>query len=185
MSKKDKKSKNTNKKKIFIDDDDYDNGNSLILNDNNIKYNLNDNNINYNLNDNNINNDVKEEENIFNKLYKLLIEFEVNIKINYLLTNKNNIYLITSKLYEDIEKENKKFLEEYITIYKLPKNISNIKLNIVYNEISSIYDLKNIAIDFQKNMIEIKNYINNDILNNIINNIISILNKFIYRLQLN
>lgn len=178
MSKKDRKSKHTNKKKIFIDDDEYDNGTSLLLNDNNT-------NINYNLNDNNINNEEKEEDDIFNKLYKLLTEFEVNIKINYLLTNKNNIYLITSKLYEDIEKENKKFLEEYITIYKLPKNISNIKLNIVYNEISSIYDLKSTVIEFQKNMIQIKNYINNEILNSIINNIISILNKFIYRLQLN
>tara|TARA_Y100000389_G_scaffold171324_1_gene178931 strand:+ start:3223 stop:3639 length:417 start_codon:yes stop_codon:yes gene_type:complete len=123
-----------------------------------------------------------ENNNNFVKYFVLFNEFQCNIKLHYLLTNKYIIYHNIDKLYTDFLLLTNNFFEEYHILYKadIPTNIENLKLNISYNN-----DLIQYIIQFRDNINTIIKYNNNNInIINILNHMLILINKFLYIITL-
>lgn len=124
-----------------------------------------------------------ENNNNFVKYFVLFNEFQCNIKLHYLLTNKYIIYHNIDKLYTDFLLLTNNFFEEYHILYKadIPTNIENLKLNISYN-----IDLIQYIIQFRDNINTIIKYNNNININiiNILNHMLILINKFLYIITL-
>ena len=129
----------------------------------------------------------------FIKIFILFNEFQLNIKLYYLLTTKYKIYKNIDNLYNDFVLLSNNFFDQYKIIFKnkIPLNIENLKINISYNSEESNNNLIEIINIFKKNIniyLTILNSNSNlhevNIITNILSNIIVLINKFLYIINL-